>query len=294
MRVRKNHSSAERPSSPLRGAPSQTEMAVAVNQASNYLPAEARRRRILALTEKRGFIRVTEIAHHFLISDVTARTDLDALAETNAIQRVHGGAVSGLGAATLERTFDVSSGEAVEEKRRIGEAAAALVKSHQVIMLDVGTTTTAVARALQNRIDLSDVTVVTNALNVAVELENAYPRVTVVVTGGTLRPAQHSLVDPMGDALLSRVHADIAFIGCNGVSVEAGVSNLNFPEADMKRRLFAASSRRVLLADSTKIGVVRSSRVGPLRDVDLLITSKEAETEQLAPLLEAGLEVITA
>lgn len=259
---------------------------------SNYLPAQARRRRILALIEKRGFVRVSDLARYFSISDVTARADLEALADANALQRVHGGAVSGLGSATLERTFDVASSEAAAEKKRIGAAAAALIKSHQVVMLDVGTTTTAVARALLQRTDLTDVTVVTNALNVAVELEGAYPSVTVVVTGGTLRPSQHSLVDPMADAVLTRIRADIAFIGCNGVSLEAGISNMNFPEGEVKRRLLAASARRVLLADSTKIGVVRSSRIGPLSDVDLLITGQEVELDQLDLLKEAGLEVL--
>jgi DeoR family transcriptional regulator of aga operon len=265
-----------------------------MNQPSRYLPAAARRQHILALIERRGFAKVTYLANYFGISEVTARADLEALAETNAIQRVHGGAISGLGSATLERTFDVAAGEAAAEKVRIGAAAADLIKPHQVVMLDVGTTTTAIARELPRREQLADITVVTNALNIALELETAYPRVTVVVTGGTLRPAQHSLVDPMADALLSRVRADIAFIGCNGVSVESGISNLNFPEADVKRRLLAAAARRVLVADSSKIGVVRSSRVGSLSDVDLLITGEEADPRQLDLIRESGLEVLVA
>jgi len=264
-----------------------------MNDPSRYLPAAARRQQILALIERRGFAKVSYLASYFGISDVTARADLEALAETNAIQRVHGGAISGLGTPTLERSFDVAAKEAADEKLRIGAAAAALVESHQVVILDVGTTTTAIARALGRREDIEDVTVVTNALNIAVELEGAFPRITVVVTGGTLRPAQHSLVDPMAGTLLARVRADIAFIGCNGVSVEAGVSNLNFPEADMKRRMLATSARRVLVADSTKVGLARSSRVGPLTDIDLLITGTESDGEQLTLIREAGLEVLT-
>ncbi|PDQ34494.1 MAG: DeoR family transcriptional regulator [Candidatus Lumbricidophila eiseniae] len=265
-----------------------------MNVTSKYLPAAARRQQILALIERQGFAKVSFLAHYFGVSDVTARTDLEVLAKTNAIQRVHGGAISGLSAATLERSFEVAAKEAAAEKTRIGSVAADLVESHQVVILDVGTTTTAIARELSRREDLDDVTVVTNALNIAVELESAYPRMTVVVTGGTLRPTQHSLVDPMADSLLARVRADIAFIGCNGVSVEAGVTNLNFSEADMKRRMLSTAARRVLVADSTKIGLVRSSRVSALTDVDLLITGVESDAEQLSLIRETGLEILTA
>jgi DeoR family transcriptional regulator of aga operon len=259
---------------------------------SNYLPAAARRQQILELIERRGFVRVSFLASHFGISDVTARADLEALAESNAVQRVHGGAVSGLGSTTLERSFEVAAKESAGEKHRIGEAAALLVKSHQVILLDVGTTTTALARGLVRRDDLTDVTVVTNSLNIAVELEDAHPRITVVVTGGTLRPSQHSLVDPMADSLLARVRGNIAFIGCNGISADSGVTNMNFAEGDMKRRMLHSAARRVVVADSTKVGVEHTSKVGELTDLDLLITGKEADARSLQAIRDAGLEVL--
>lgn len=263
-----------------------------MSQSSRYLPAAARRTQILALVERRGFVSVARIAQFFGVSEVTARGDLEALAETNAVQRVHGGAVSGLTSGSLERTFDVAAGESTEEKQRIGKAAALQIGSNQMVALDVGTTTTAIARELQHRTDIEGVTVVTNALNIAIELEAAYPRMTVVVTGGTLRPSQHSLVDPLGDALLERIHADVAFIGCNGVSPEGGITNMNFPEADMKRRLLAAATRRVIVADSTKLGAIRSSRVGSLDEIDLLITGEEADPDLLHALRQNGVEVM--
>lgn len=265
-----------------------------MSNTSKYLPSAARRQEILALIEHRGFVRVSMLAEYFEISEVTVRSDLEALAATNSIQRVHGGAVAGLSSTSIQRTFNDAAKEASAEKTRIGAAAANLVKTHQVIFLDVGTTSTSVARALARRDDIVDITVVTNALNIALELEGAYPRLTVIVTGGTLRPAQHSLVDPMADMLFGRIRADIAFVSCNGVSVDAGVTNLSFSESDMKRRMLQSANRRIVVADSTKLGVVRSSRVSSLRDIDLLITGKEASPNLLDHLRKAGLEVLTA
>lgn len=257
------------------------------------LPAAARRAKMRELIERRGFALVIDLARMFEISEVTVRTDLDALAESHAIRRVHGGAMSAEKSPWLEPTFDKAAEKRVEEKTRIGRAAAALVESHQVIALDVGTTTTAVARALAARHDLENVTVVTNALNIALELEPVIPRMTVVVTGGTLRPALHSLVDPLADAVLERIRADIAFIGCNGLDVDAGITNTSIGEADVKRRMITTSARAIVVADSSKLGVVRASRVCAVTDVALLVTGGDDVEPGVTALRSAGLDVET-
>ena len=119
------------------------------------------------------------------------------------------------------------------------------------VLLHVGTTTTAIARALVARADLRDVTVVTNGLTVALVLERAWPRISVVVTGGTLRPLQHSLVNPLGTVLLDGLNASIAFIGCNGVDGAGGVTNVNLPEAEVKRAMLLSARRPVVVADGS-------------------------------------------
>lgn len=262
-------------------------------QRSGLLPG-ARREKILSLVEQHGFARVSQLSRFFGVSEVTIRTDLDALAETRVIQRVHGGVVAGLRSRALERPFEKSMMTSVDEKKRIGKAAAQMVRSYQAVILDVGTTTTAVARALASREDVSGVVIITNALNIALEFERAIPRFTVIVTGGTLRPEQHSLVAPLADMLFDRMQADVAFLGCTGLDVEVGVTNANVPEADMKRRMLQAAHRGVIVADSMKLGVTQLSRVAPLSDVDALITGSEADPGQLAKFRDAGLEVIAA
>lgn len=257
-------------------------------------PAAARRAQILSMIEQRGFAKVAQLSTHFHVSEVTVRADLHALAESHSIQRVHGGAIAGLHSAALELPFEQSLMTAWNEKRRVGQAAAELVRSNEAVILDVGTTTTAIARALVAREELENVVVITNALNIALELEASIPRFTVVVTGGTLRPMQHSLVDPMADAVLDRIRAEIAFVGCNGIDATAGVTNVNLPEADMKRRMLATAARAVVVADSSKLGVVQLSRVVPISGVTTLVTGAEASEARIAELRETGLEVLTA
>jgi len=261
-------------------------------------PAAARREQILAIVEERGFAKVGELSRLFGITEVTVRADLDSLAARNAVQRIHGGAVPGTStpgrSAGLESPFEQSMLAGSAEKARIGRAAAALVHSHQAIVLDVGTTTTAIATALLDRDDLQGVVVITNALNIALLLEPVIPRFTVVVTGGTVRPLQHSLVDPLAGVVFDRVRADLAFIGCSGVDAASGITNVNLPEADLKRRMLAASSRSIVVADSSKLGVTQQSRVAPIGEIHTLITGVEADELQRERLEATGLHVLLA
>lgn len=261
-------------------------------------PAAARRERTLTLIEQRGFANVGELSRLFGVSEVTVRADLDSLAATHAVQRVHGGAVFGGSAsgrtAGIESPFEQSLLAGAPEKARIGRAAAGLVTSHQAIVLDVGTTTSAIAAALLEREDLQGVVVITNALNIALLLEPVIPRFTVVVTGGTVRPLQHSLVDPLAGVVFDRIRADLAFIGCSGVDVDSGITNVNLPEADVKRRMLAASGRSIVVADSSKLGLTQQSRVAALGEIDTLITGAEADPGQLELLEVAGLNILLA
>ena len=255
------------------------------------LPAAVRRERIVAIVEQQGFAKVAELSDRFGTSEVTTRADLDALAESRAVQRIHGGAIAN---SAPELPFEATTLEAADEKRAIGTAAAAMVESGRAIVLDVGTTTTAIAAALLARTELSDVVVITNALNIAILLERAIPRFEVIVTGGTLRPLQHSLVDPLAGAVLQHIHADLAFIGCSGVDAKAGITNVNLPEADVKRRMIAAASRTIVVADASKLGIAQHSRVAALADVDTLITSADGDPAAIARLTEAGLRIVIA
>ncbi len=262
--------------------------------APHALPAVLRRDSILALVRDRGFVRVAELSAAFGISEVTVRSDLDVLEAAALLARVHGGAVAAGREPIAEPPFERSLSELWEQKQRIAAAAAALVVSGSSLILDVGTTSTALARALVARVELVDLVIFTNGLSVALELESAIPRFTVIVSGGTLRPLQHSLVNPLADSLFASIHADIAFIGCNGVDGAHGVTNINLPEAEIKQRMLGAARLRVVLADSSKIARVHLGRVGTLQEFDRLITGVEAEPAAIQALRDSGLAVSLA
>ncbi len=177
----------------------------------------------------------------------------------------------------MERPFQVEETEHQVEKERIAVAAAALISAGDTLILDVGTTVTAVARRLVE--EKVKATVFTNGLNIAAILE-ADPDITTVVTGGTVRPKQHSLVNPFAGFVLPRIHADLAFLGINGIESKHGVTNVNVAEAEIKALFVQAARRRVVLADSSKIGKIALAKFAELREVDLLITDQAADPEE--------------
>jgi DeoR family transcriptional regulator, aga operon transcriptional repressor len=257
------------------------------------VPARLRRDKMLDLLRERDYVRVTELASRFEVSEVTIRGDLDALEARGHLRRVRGGAVP-RATSTAERRFEEAEVAAAAQKRAIARAAAALVEDGDTLILDVGTTTTAVAQALADREDLLDVTVFTSSLTIAIALERADPRLSVVVTGGTLRPKQHSLVEPLASLVLDTINAGRAYLGCNGLDVERGVTNINLPETEVKRRILRASQQHIVCADSTKLGQVTLAHVCGLDEVDLLITDDLAHPDLVTAFRETGLEVLLA
>jgi DeoR/GlpR family transcriptional regulator of sugar metabolism len=248
--------------------------------------AEERRNMILKILQESGSLKVDELARELGVSKVTIRQDLELLKQQGLLYRAHGGAIlnSRVG---FERPFQVEETSFKAEKERIGKAAAGLIKAGETVILDVGTTVTAAARQLQNYPEL---TVITNALNIALLFEDS-PHINVLVTGGTLRPQQHSLVNPYGKLLLEQIRADVAIIGVNGVSAAYGISNVNVAEAEMKQLFIQAAARRIVLADSGKIGKVGFARFAAISDIDHLITDDQADPEELTKLRKLGLSI---
>lgn len=262
------------------------------------LPGEVRRRQILSLVETQSFVRVTDLATTFEISEVTIRSDLDELADLSLIERVHGGAmmrspqrVVEHGAPEPEPSFEEAIDSFAPDKAAIGRFAASLVSSGDSIIIDVGTTATAVARALTERRDLDKLVVFTSGITTAMTLESVIPRFTVIITGGTLRPRQHSLVNPMAGPILDQIHADMAFIGCNGIDSSQGVTNINLPEAQVKTRMIQAASRTIVVADGRKVGKTSVARIVRINEIDHLVTTASASQEDLDSIRDVGVEV---
>ncbi len=238
-----------------------------------------------------GFLSVSEAARQLGVTEVTIRSDLAALERAGSLRRVRGGAIA---RQVRETPLEATARRDAELKRAIGESAAALVRSGTSILLDVGSTALAVAHALVERQELSDVVVVTNGLRTALALEPAIPRMTVVVTGGTLRPLQHSLVDPMASRTLADLHVDLAVLGCNGIEESGRVSNLNLPEAEVKRSMLRSATRRMLVADASKFGQSHLGTIGELAGFDVVVTAGTEAAQLAAVAREHGCEAVVA
>jgi DeoR family transcriptional regulator, aga operon transcriptional repressor len=256
-----------------------------VTSPSEPLPAEVRRSRILALLQDEEYVRISQLAEDLGVSVVTIRADLDLLGEQKLVRRVRGGASQLAPEPHAEPSYELSLGTSALEKAAIGRVAARIVRSGQSVVIDSGTTTTFLTRALVARSDLRDLVIFTNSMTIAHELEPAIPRFSVVLTGGTLRPSQHALVDPLAGQILDHIHANMVFVGCNGLHPESGATNISLPDAEVKKRMLGSASRRIMVADSSKLGRVE------LAPIDLLITGREADPEWVAALRDRGLAI---
>ena len=251
------------------------------------LKAALRQDAIRREIEVKGRVGIAGLKDRLDVSEVTIRADLQNLERRGVLTRVRGGAIASRSGA-LELPLEETSTTNRAEKMAIGARAASMVKDGQTVIIDVGSTTTEMARALSP--DLNRVNVITNGLNIALILE-ALRGVSVIVTGGTLRPLQHSLVAPMGTLLLDQLNADVVFLGCNGVHPARGLTNTNIAEAEIKQAMIRSAERVVVLADHTKIGKVASALVAGISAADLLITDEGADETVLENLKSVGLAV---
>src|ERR1700730_5432626 len=178
------------------------------------LLTEQRRRSVLDLVDQAGQVTVADMVERFAISAVTVRGDLDALASIGAVVRSHGGAVRRQ-EATQDYPLRTKDTLHRDEKIRIGRAAAELVQTGETIILDSGTTTAEIAQHLK-RMRIQSLTVITNALNIAVELADA-PGISLIMIGGLLRPVSYSFVGPQAEAMMNDFHADRLFLAVDGL-----------------------------------------------------------------------------
>ncbi len=253
---------------------------------SNGLLNEERRREILGVLHRDGRVLVKELARHFRISQITIRKDLEFLDGQGAIQRTHGGALPVQGGALLDPTLREKEKLHRKQKAQIAEAAARLVEEGQSVLLDSGTTTTAIARALK---DMAQLTVITNALNIAAEL--AGTRIEVILTGGMLRKNSFSLVGPLAERNLRQLSADILFLGVDGFDTKAGLFTPNLLESEVNRAMVEVSRRTIAVCDSSKFGRRSLCNIMPVTAVQEVITDKQIPKADLHALKEAGIKV---
>lgn len=256
---------------------------------TSRLLLEERRREMLNLIESQGRATIAELVKRFDVSAVTARADLDALAKMGAIVRSHGGAVR---CEEPVRDYPVSYKAELHrtEKSRIGRAAAQLVQPNETVILDSGTTTWEIARQLK-ALKLPGVTVITNALNIAVELADE-PAISVIMLGGILRHISSSFVGPQAEAMLREMHADRLFLAVDGFDIDIGPTTPDILEAQLNTRMMDVTKETTVVADSSKLGRRSVSRIGTMSQIRRLITDTDAPPEFVQSLRTKGVEIL--
>ena len=247
---------------------------------------EERRRAILEILEREGRVLVTELSEQFKTSQVTVRKDLEVLHEQRHLHRTHGGALPAREGATEDPTLREKEQLHRKEKLHIAAAAARMVNEGQVVILDSGTTTTAIARALRH---FKKLTIITNAVNIAAEL--AGTPIDVILTGGTLRKNSFSLVGPIAEETLRHLSADLLFLGVDGFDVHYGLSTPNLLESKVNRVMVEVAKRTVVVCDSSKFGRRSLSLIVPTSAVQQVITDHSVSKSDLRALKKAGTEV---
>jgi DeoR family transcriptional regulator of aga operon len=255
---------------------------------SNGLLNEERRREILGVMHRDGRVLVKELARQFRISQITIRKDLEFLDGQGVIQRTHGGALPVQAGALLDPTLREKEKLHRKQKTQIALVAARLVEEGQSVLLDSGTTTTAIARALKNK-NMERLTVITNAINIAAELAGTH--IEVILTGGMLRKNSFSLVGPLAERTLRQLSADILFLGVDGFDTKAGLFTPNLLESEVNRAMVEIARRTIAVCDSSKFGRRSLCNIMPVAAVDEVITDKQIPKSDLRALKEEGVKV---
>lgn len=250
--------------------------------------AEERQQQILRAIEQDGRVSVSALARRFEVATETIRRDLDALSLAGLLTRVHGGAIPSRSGDEPDLPTRLSTNTAA--KRRIARAAAAFIPTgaDPTVLLDAGSTTIELVAHLEGR----DLRVVTNALPVAeAALVLGVPAVDILP--GRVRGLTHAAVGVDTVRTLSRIHPDVAFIGCNGMGPE-GITTPDPDEAATKTAMLAAASRRIVVADSSKAGQVQLVTFAELGDIDVLVSDTSLSDAHVHLFEDNGIEVVRA
>lgn len=235
-----------------------------------------------------GEVDVADLSSSLGVSASTLRRDLARLEDQGLLTRTHGGATSTRAAVGGELPVRYRDGQWDDEKLAIATAVGASVPPGRLVVgLTGGTTTSAVARVLAARTDL---TIVTNAVNIAADLA-IRSGARVFLTGGFVRTQSYEVVGPSAMQALARLTLNYAFVGVDGISAAAGLTTHDEVEAHTNLAMIRRAHRVVVVADGRKVGRELLAQMAPVTEAHELVTTPSADPEVLAQLREAGLVV---
>ncbi|WP_328475953.1 DeoR/GlpR family DNA-binding transcription regulator [Actinoplanes sp. NBC_00393] len=244
---------------------------------------------ILEQISQQGSVNAAQLADRFAVSQATIRRDLQLLEDQRLLSRAHGGAVAADSDYELPVRF--RSGQHREQKLLIAQTVFRMLpKGPLSLGLNGGTTTHFLSRLLAERVDL---TVVTNALNIAAELA-LRPRLKLVMTGGVSRTQSYEMVGPIADQALANLNFAVAVVGVDGISARGGLTTHDEIEANTNAQMIHRADRVIVVADGSKVGKVCLARICAVTDVATLVTDSSAAPADVDALRRAGIEVVVA
>lgn len=257
---------------------------------------DAQRRRKIILDELAGSGRVdvADLADRLETSVITIRRDLDQLATASLLRRVRGGAVTAarpaegapFGLRGEGLPFELRAGSDDGSKARMAAVVAGIVTDGEAVVIDSGTTGAAVAVALASR----RITVMPLSLQGIAALADS-TSVSLLLSGGSVRPAEGSIVGPLLERTLAGLRFDTAVLTCCGADPEIGVTAYDLMDAAAKCALRASAKRTILVAEGAKFSRTALAIVCSLESLDVVVTDEAAPANVVARLREAGLRV---
>ena len=231
----------------------------------------------MSLLEQYRQVSVSDLADRFEVSSLTIRRDLDELEAQGLISRSYGMAT------LLDPLSTGLSSNQVTAKFKLAQAAAKLIKDGDTVFINTSST----AIKVLEFITAENITVVTN--NGSVLAADYPPSMTVLVTGGEVRPAKKSMTGDFALASINQIRAAKCILGCSGISAERGLTTLVSNEMRVNSLML---KQHIVLADASKLGVNSSFQYGLPADIDVLMTDESASISQVAALEAAGVRKV--
>ena len=245
-----------------------------------------RHQHIINKLQHEGQVQVVDLCEELRVSSVTIRKDLKLLEDKGLLFRTHGGATQH-NPYTVDRSVNEKEKIQAHEKNSIGAAAAKLIAPNDSILIASGTTVLALAKNIK---PLENLTVITSALPVALELIR-HPEIEVLQLGGLLRKNSSSVAGPYSESILADFSCSKLFLGVDGIDLEFGLTTTNVMEAHLNRQMINISQKTIVLADSTKFGKRGFGRICGFEDIDQVITDKGISEHIIKSLEGMGVKV---
>lgn len=254
---------------------------------------DERKYRIIQKLKSCNSVEASKLSKEFGVSEVTIRKDLKSLADQKLLTRVRGGAILIPSAASIDSDPAVINIQARQlirqkEKESIGKLAASLIAEGDVIVLSSGTTTLEIAKNLNQ---FNKLTIITNSINIALEISNRYKRFSVIMIGGEIKDESLSLVGPVAVSMLKQFYCDKLFLGIESFSIENGISSYNLEDAAISQAMISVAKSTITVLDSSKFNKRGFKYIAPVSEIDTVVTDKYIPVDLKQDLIDIGIKL---